>query len=317
MFRILSIDGGGIKGAFAAAFLDQIQCGMPNHIADYFDLIAGTSTGGIIALGLGLRLPTSQISDLYAKEGNRIFPRERVPWWLRARGAKYSNLGLRAVLEENFGDKKLGEAKSRLMIPALEAHTGQVHIYKTAHDKRLRTDYKCSVVDVAMGTSAAPVFLPPHKSEMGVTFLDGGIWANNPVGVATAEAIGLLNIPSREIAALSVGTTDAPLGRLPSSFQWMKRAQYAVNVTMAAQSSGSLGLAKTLIGAENIFRWNPSLGQGLFQLDGCEDVEVLAGLGRAEGRRASTRLESRFFTQIADRFTPCYQLSAGGPSLDA
>jgi uncharacterized protein len=87
MFRILAIDGGGMKGVFAAAFLDQIQSCLPHPIASYFDLIAGTSTGGILALALGTGIHTSSLVNLYLNEGRNIFPQEQFPWWLKLRGS--------------------------------------------------------------------------------------------------------------------------------------------------------------------------------------------------------------------------------------
>jgi predicted acylesterase/phospholipase RssA len=307
MFRILSIDGGGMKGAFAAAFLDQIQTNLPLHIADYFDLIAGTSTGGILALALALGRSTKEVLDLYKTQGRAIFPSKVFPWWLLS-GTKYESEGLRNVLIAHFGGLKLADAKTRLLIPSLEAHTGRVHIYKNAYHSRLKTDYRATAVDVAMATSAAPVYFPAHQSDSGIFLLDGAVWANNPAGIATAEAVGLLQIPCNEVQLLTVGTTDSPLGKLPTGFQWKKRMLYALNVAMAGQSSGSLGIAKTLIGGENVSRWSPTLAQGLVALDQCENLDVLESLGRAEGRRASTRLHDTFFSIPAEKFSPVYSL---------
>ena len=302
-----------MKGTFAAAYLDQIQGTLDRPIVEYFDLISGTSTGGIIALALALKIPTAQILRLYKEQGSRIFPKAKPFWWLGLKEAKYQASGLREVLQEHFGNRKLGEACTRVLIPSLEAHSGKVHIYKNAYHSRLKTDYKAAAVDVAMSTSAAPLYLPAHKLETGEVLLDGGLWANNPAGIATAEAVGLLQIPCDQIQLLTVGTTDVPVGAAPRSHQWIKRASYMLELSMAAQSSGSLGVAKTLIGGHRVYRANPTLAQGIASLDQTSNLDVLEGLGRSEGRRDSTRLSEIFFPMPAAAFNPCYDLP-GTPS---
>lgn len=307
MFRILSIDGGGMKGTFAAAFLDELQSSLDQPVASYFDLIAGTSTGGIIALALGLGLTTSEILGLYQNQGSKIFPASKIPWWLR-RTTKYKPTGLRAALEERFKDSKLGHCRYRMLIPALEEHTGRVHIYKNAYHERLRTDYKKTAVEVALSTAAAPIYLPAHESDTGITFLDGGIWANNPAAISTAEAVGLLQIPCTQVRLLSIGTTDSPVGKRPAGWKLLKRATHMLDLSMAAQSSGSLGIAKTLIGGANVIRINPTIAQGTTSLDGTDNLRILEGLGRSEGRRACTRYRDIFFAQQAEAFSPVYTL---------
>src|SRR5208283_110292 len=110
MFRILSIDGGGMKGVFPASFLATIEKTIEGPIGEYFDLIAGTSTGGILALGLGLGFQASELLELYRGRGNAIFPpsiNERIRHWLRSRN-RYSPEPLRAALTDVFGQKLLG-----------------------------------------------------------------------------------------------------------------------------------------------------------------------------------------------------------------
>lgn len=117
--RILAIDGGGIKGVFPAAFLAEIESQIGEPIVDYFDLIAGTSTGGIIALALGLGLRGKEILELYEKNARRIFPHVTgfsLPGIFRA---KYAKATLPQVLTEAFGQRLLGESCTRLIIPSL------------------------------------------------------------------------------------------------------------------------------------------------------------------------------------------------------
>jgi patatin-like phospholipase/acyl hydrolase len=121
-FRILSLDGGGIKGAFTAAVLAEWENKTGRVIVDHFDLITGTSTGGIIALGLGLGIPAEQILRFYKEQGPKIFPnitpQQKLSLNIRHLWEpKYSAEPLREALQGVFGDKRLKDAKCRLLIP--------------------------------------------------------------------------------------------------------------------------------------------------------------------------------------------------------
>src|SRR5260370_38784842 len=212
MKRILSIDGGGIKGIVPAAFLVQLEEALGESITHFFDLIAGTSTGGIIALGLGLGLSAADILHFYEHLGPAVFAGSRLGRGLRRIGfAKYHALPLRRALEATFGEKTLGESRTRLVIPSLNLETGEVHIYKTAHHPRFEVDYRERVVDVALATSAAPTYFPTHRSAKGIPFIDGGMWANNPTGLAVVEAVGVLDWPRDAIYVLRLGCVTEPI----------------------------------------------------------------------------------------------------------
>src|SRR6202140_48322 len=162
-FRILSLDGGGIKGAFTAAVLAEWEKQTGRVIADHFDLIAGTSTGGIIALGLGLGLPATEILEFYQKEGPKIFPNITAHQTLSLNlrhlwGPKYSAEPLRKALKGVFGDKRLKDSKCRLLIPAYDVVAGRVYLFKTRHDPRFIFDQDALAVEVALATAAAPTF---------------------------------------------------------------------------------------------------------------------------------------------------------------
>jgi hypothetical protein len=163
-FRILSIDGGGIKGVFPAAFLAALERTAGFRVLDHVDLITGTSTGGIVALGLGMGFTAEQMLSFYREHGPRIFPSNRWLWrWRRLTSIvrrRYDQGALRAALEETFGDRKFGDARTKLIIPAISATTGDVYIYKTPHYPRYVTDLHERAVDVALATAAAPTYFP-------------------------------------------------------------------------------------------------------------------------------------------------------------
>jgi hypothetical protein len=308
MKKILSIDGGGIKGVFPASFLATIEDSIGDKISNYFDLIVGTSTGGIIALGLGLGFSAKEILAFYENSGPEIFAGNRFLRFLRRLGfSKYSHKPLRAALTSIFAERRLGESTIRLIIPSLNLETGEVHIYKTSHIPRLERDYKESVVDVALATAAAPTFFPTHRSAAGTPLIDGGLWANNPVGLAVVEAIGVLGWSKDSLRVLSIGCTtellNIGLGRrfaLGLGYWGLK----IVNVFMTAQSSSSTSTAQVLAGHENIIRINLPVPKGRFGLDVIKEIPSLRGLGDTEARKAIPSLRSIFFNERAEKFIP-------------
>lgn len=309
--KILSIDGGGIKGVFPASFLSVVEEATGKRIFDYFDLIVGTSTGGIIALGLGMGFSAKEILDFYEKLGPEVFSGNRLTRFLRSVGvSKYSNTSLRHALEKKFGNKKLGESHNRLVIPSLNLENGEVHLYKTAHHQRFQRDYNEKVVDIALATSAAPTYFPTHRSASGTPLVDGGLWANNPMGLAVVEAIGVLEWPREQLKVLSIGCTTEPINiKWARSFP-MGKAYWGFRVAdlfMSAQSSASCGMAQLLAGHANVTRISPSVTNGKFGLDVIKEIESLKGLGNSEARKALPSIEL-FFTDKAEPFSPIHQL---------
>lgn len=317
MRRILTIDGGGIRGVFPAAFLARLEDRLGVPIAEYFDLIAGTSTGGLIAIGLGLGLSAREILEFYLENARRIFPRSLGMGFSGIFGAKYARTALREVLTEAFGDRPLGDSQQRLVIPSLNLATEHVHLYKTSHHPGLFNDYKVPAVEAALATVAAPTYFPIHLSPEGVPFIDGSIWANNPAGLAIIEAIGILGWPREEIRLLSLGCISSPM-----DISWQKRTSLGkaywgarlAQVFLTAQSSSAIVTANALIGAENVIRVNPDISDHRFTIDGLRQLPLLCRLGAAEAESRLAILESTFFDHPAEEFLPYHRLSASGPS---
>jgi len=306
--RILSIDGGGIKGVFPAAFLADLEDEIGEPIGDYFDLIVGTSTGGIIALGLGMGIPARDLLGFYEQRGPTIFKGGAGIGLLRqAVTAKYNPAPLEAALRDVFGTRRLGNSKTRLMIPSLDLETGQVHVLKTAHHPRFERDYKTPVVDVAMATAAAPTYFPTHRLAAGIPLVDGGMWANNPMGPAAVEALGILEWAKGDVKLLSVGCTDAPLNVNADRARWLGLNYWArrmVSVFMAGQSSSSIGTAQLLLGHENVTRVSPLVDAKRFKLDGVAGIPALRALGASQSRIELPKLRKTFFDAKAEPFIP-------------
>lgn len=311
MRRILSIDGGGIRGVFPASLLATIEESIDAPVADYFDLIVGTSTGGILALGLGLGLGAPNILRFYREHGPEIFAGNHVMKWMRHFGlAKYTSRPLADALQHVFGDRQLGESTKRLVIPSCNLVTGEVHVWKTSHHPRFERDYRERAVDVALSTAAAPTYFPAYRSATGLPLIDGGVWANNPTGVAVVEAIGVLGWNPDSLRVLSIGCTSSPLdvrlGRkygLGLAYWGPKIAE----VFMTAQSSAAMGTAYHLVrDRQDVIRISPLLPKG-FKLDSVAEIGTLAGLGESEARKALPELRRLFFTEAVEAFEPCHR----------
>jgi patatin-like phospholipase/acyl hydrolase len=307
MRKILCIDGGGIKGVFPASFLASIEEAIGDTVSNYFDLIVGTSTGGIIALGLGLGMTSQEILSFYEELGPNIFRGSSFTKILRRIfSSKYNQAPLRNALVNKFDKKRLGESLKRLVIPSLNLETGEVHLYKTSHHSRFEKDYKELAVDVALATAAAPTYFPTFRASSGIPLVDGGMWANNPLGVAVVEAIGVLKWDADVIKVLSLGCTTEPLN--VSKKSGVKIALKIVDVFMFAQSSASLSTAQVLIGKKNIFRISPNVAKGRFSLDGVKEIQSLKGLGMSEARKALPELREVFFNEKAEHFEPYHKI---------
>jgi hypothetical protein len=310
--RLLSVDGGGIKGAFPVAFLASIEEEIEGSIGDYFDLIVGTSTGGIIALGLGLGFTAKELLCFYEDLGKGVFAGNHYLRLFRQLGiSKYKAEPLKTALEGRFGDMKLGDSKVRLVIPSLNLETGEVHVFKTAHNPRFEKDYKESAVNVALATAAAPTYFPSHILTSGIPLVDGGTWANNPVGAAVVEAVGVLEWDRSALRVLSLGCTSSPLDvgigrRYGMGFLYW--AGKIADVFMSGQSSGSLGTAKLLAGHQNVYRISPTVPIGRFGLDTVKEIGSLKGLGTNEARKALPILKPVFFTQRVEKFVPYHPI---------
>jgi hypothetical protein len=303
-FRILTFDGGGVKGTFSASFLatgESISC---KRIADYFDLIAGTSTGGIIALCLGLGFTAKEILELYLNHGGRIFPatgiRGRFRHLLRY---KHSPDALQEVLRAAFGSRRLGESTSRLVIPAFDAVAGDVKLFKTAHHPRFKLDSLLPAWEVALATSAAPTFFPAHKQIL----IDGGVWANNPVAVAIIEAIGILEVNPRRIEVLSIGTTSEPYHvsgslRISGRLRWMLPIS---TLLLHAQQAGSMGLGHAITEhGKRLVRIDEKTVPGRFRLDDARGIGDLVELGKRAAAHSEKNLSPRFLDSPAPPFVP-------------
>jgi predicted acylesterase/phospholipase RssA len=180
--RILSIDGGGIRGLIPARVLAEIEKRCEQPAAELFDVIAGTSTGGILALGLSCPQPRYSAQDLarlYVEQGEEIFPRR----FINVRqifDEKYSAEGLERALRSTLGDTKLSEARTRVLVTAYDIETRAPVFFRSAQAKQ-QPERDHLMRDVARATSAAPTYFEPTQvGDPPMALVDGGVFANNP-----------------------------------------------------------------------------------------------------------------------------------------
>ena len=223
IFKILSLDGGGIKGIYILKILIELEKRY-GKVLKNFDLICGTSTGGIIALGLAIGKTPQDILDFYLQFGSKIFPATnsflRFIYLVRQfiLSNKYSNHCLRLALEEFFGDHIVKDSKCNLCIPAVNLIDAKGIVFKTYHCPDFVRDGEISLVDIALATSAAPTFFPSHSitPQLSQGLVDGGLWANNPSLIGAIEAVSYFVGPDKQYSKFSL----LSLGTLSSNKAW-------------------------------------------------------------------------------------------------
>lgn len=303
-FQILALDGGGFKGMFAAAVLERLETDLGIKVVDHFDLIAGTSTGGIIALGLGAGLSPAEIVSFYVDHGPQIFPGKLRRPSRRPLTSKYRPEPLRAALDQVLGERRLGESRVPLVIPSYDLTNDDVYLFRTPHTRRLRRDAGELMVDVALATSAAPTYLPAHPLR-GLRLIDGGVWANNPTMVALVEAIRSFGRSAEEIAICSIGTTTETTRRHPrldrgGLFAW---AQAGIDVVLRGQNVGAENAAKLMVGTESMLRINPTVPARVLALDRV-DPDQLRGRAEYVSRHICPAFNEQFVPHKAAPWAP-------------
>lgn len=231
-FWILALSGGGYRGLYLATVLDELEKRAGQKLAEKFDLIAGTSVGGIVALALAKKISAMSVRNLFEEHGPRIFAARPLPsLGVRAKlllrflpmdlkeiyaalspslfHAKYEATYIKSLLERDlyFSDATFADLNHRLIVPTVNYTKGEPQFFKTPHHPRFERDIKVRLVDAALATSAAPTYFPLHRFDDS-RYVDGGLIANDPTMVAVHEAVHILGIPFEKIHVLSIGTMN-------------------------------------------------------------------------------------------------------------
>lgn len=305
MFRILALDGGGIKGTFTASVLSTLQEQSSVRVQDSFDLIVGTSTGGILALGLGLGFQPDKLLNFYVNNGPDIFPcTGRIA---RARASirqlfssKLASEPLEKALDDVLGERLLGDAATPLVIPSYDAVAGRIYLFKTPHGLNSNADAGLKAADVGLATAAAPTYFRSAKSRnrKGARYVDGGVWANNPAMIGIVEAIAFHGCSIDEISLLSVGTTEETFNISQHTNSGVGKWNVGLlSLLMEGQSEAASAQGSLLL-KDRFHRINVNVREGEYAMDDgrLQKIEQLVQLGRGEAQKKTNReIASRLF----------------------
>ena len=278
-FRILALDGGGTRGIYTAQLLAKIEQAFQTRIKTCFDLIAGTSTGAIIAGAAVSDIPMQDIVKLFETETPYIFRRRwyRIPLFL----SKYPSKRLAEILAAHIPATPLGEVATPLMITSSEISKSDVHIFRSNYtDKSSNPDSSNNNVnlrDAILASCAAPTFFAP-KSLNNFLLADGGLWANNPSTIAFTEAISAFRKDPREVRMLSLGTghsVNMYRNRRGWGFITGWGGAKLTSYVMSLQSQASANMTKLLL-KENYLRINPEID--FWELDTLTQLDNLKSL---------------------------------------
>ena len=311
-FQILALSGGGYKGLYTATIIADFEEHTRRPFASHFDLLSGTSIGGILTLALASEIPARKIVELLKSHGESIFtPMPEQPFYrplrkkLRSwtgfdtgRGlkkAKHSNTPLKNLLRELFDDRIIGDLKHRILIPAVNWTKGGPQFFKTPHHPRFTRDQSLSLVDIAMATSAAPIFLPNYVIK-GQVYVDGGLVGNAPGLFALHEAE--TNLPAakdKEIFLLSIGALSAKV--TANQEQSVDRGlldwgENLISLMMASQEGVTDFMLKQKLGDSNYHKidefLSPEQSKSInLDITTSGATEALEGLGNASAQTAS------------------------------
>jgi len=253
--RILSIDGGGLRGVVPLLILKEIEKQQGKKIHELFDVIVGTSTGGIIACGLtctkdGVNpfLTIDQLIELYTSKGDTIFPYSKNFFQKVVVGInsifnpKFSSKGLDGLLEEYFGDMMLSQTLKPIIVSSYDIKNNEVVMFKTRTAKWSKERFDARLKDVCRGTSAAPTYLPSYEMNFNGKeriLVDGGVYINNPAIAAIADILrSRKGIKLEDIECLSLGTGSysTSLGIKAETWGIANWAQPITTVMMQASS---------------------------------------------------------------------------------
>jgi patatin-like phospholipase/acyl hydrolase len=261
-FQILSLSGGGYRGLFSAIILEDLENKAGKPLRECFDLVAGTSIGGILACGIATGVPAERIRKEFERLGAKVFERPQVSVLgrklfelprLGVLSARYSRSGLEEAVQGVLGDNaeiSLASMTKPLIVPAVSATTSQAVVFESGRNSA--PNGNVALKDVAFATSAAPTFFPEHNIS-GQSLVDGGIIANAPDVVSIVKAMTTFGRKADEIRLLSIGTTGAATGevyrpnRASGILGWMM-ARNLFGLTVTAQQNLAVSLSSDLLG---------------------------------------------------------------------
>ncbi|MFA6074819.1 MAG: patatin-like phospholipase family protein [Negativicutes bacterium] len=295
-FRILSIDGGGVRGCFPAAFLARLEqlLGNNTNIGGYFDLCVGTSAGAVIALALGAGLNAHEIFVEYEAACRNIFGSSKIIGRLLT--ARQKQAKMLTAFTEVLGDRRLSDSKVNLLLTSYDLIEQRPALYKTPFTENIDGYSDVRMVDVAMGAAAVPVILPAYDSPDGRKLVDGVVVANDPTVLGIIEAINRYRIKPEDIDVLSIGCLFDEYDFHKNIDGWAEWLPLLPFVLIRAQETTTQVIALQLLGnnRKNLFRFNPAVPPLKYDYDDITIVPELRRLAAQEADKAFLELKSVF-----------------------
>lgn len=294
--RVLALSGGGFLGLYSATVLEGLEARAGVPLGRCFDLIAGTSIGGLLALALAYEVPMSQIVKLFVEQGPRVFSSRALPAGAVSRlldlsrsvfGPKYTGDALRAALLSVLRDNRLADAQHRVVVPAVDVGRCRTKIFKTPHAITSRGDGNLRAVDVAMATCAAPAYFPGVRVGRRL-YADGGLYAVAPDQVALHELEHFMGIDLARVSVLSIGTATSnykPAEGVDDdagAVDWMARGRLILTL-ISVQQQHVHAMVEDRLGDARYLRldaqWPSDAGLGI-DVATKRATDVLSGLAR-------------------------------------
>lgn len=282
VFKVLCIDGGGVRGILPAVILEQMEAKLDIVAHETFDLIVGTSTGSIIAGAIVKQLNLTQLVDGYLTSAPDFFRKRWSACGLCR--SKYDHKPLEKFLHKKLGDIKLGEISKPLILNATNVSTGEVHVFKSSYQKAQgKGDYvrdgEVPLYKAVLASCAAPTYFDPVDID-GTSVCDGSIWANNPSLVGYTDA--KCNFDAKNIKILSLGTGNTQ-HIYSKSRRWgfltgWKNSKM-VDFVMSCQTEFPQNCLNLTKNAE-MLRINPKIPN--YGIDNCDNITSLREWAKAE-----------------------------------
>jgi len=307
--RTLTFDSGGVKVALALSFLASIEDKLDYPIASCFELIAGTSAGGIAAMGLGLGYTARELISLHrATAAATSLGGGQIHRSLKQ--SRYSAIRLRNAMRTVFGCHLLGDSRYRLVIPSVDLEQEQIFIFRTPHHPDYTHDANPVMHDVAMAFCAVPPYFLIHVMLNGTFYADGSLRAANPIALAVAEGLGLFGWSREDVFVLSLGCASTRSHASRRSQLDRSASQLALRYTallQKTQSSGAVALARNLLASRRIFHIEADTNGQDISFDDVSQIARLESLGQQQALNWLPILREHFFSGLAEPFTPLRQ----------
>lgn len=293
-YRILTVDGGGVRGIIPVMWVERLEKYLGGPVHTHFDLIAGTSVGAILGCGWAMGMNAAQAREMWINGAHIAFSK---PQTFRERGRrlaaragfmpKYESSGLEELLRSIFHDCRMGDLTPPTLALSYDLQSLQVHVFSSAKEEHKRL----FVWEVCRASTAAPLFWDPYLMALNGTgskhpMVDGGITANNPVVLAISESVSHAKgtgktVPLDNVVVASFGTGAPPEGSRQAPRTIFGHGSLIMQALMTGATGTDHVTARTMLPARNYWRFQTSIAGRLAPLDDCENIDELQAVALA------------------------------------